>query len=49
MTGEKAAINRLCERISEEQDPVEFQRLMVELLDLLEQVAPEKETIPDQT
>jgi hypothetical protein len=32
-------VNQICQRIQEEQDPVEFQRLVVELPDLLERVA----------
>jgi hypothetical protein len=33
----------ICERLTQEQDPVEFQQQVVDLLDLLERVAPEKE------
>ena len=39
---ERIALMRLWERITQEQDPVEFQRLVVDLLELLEHVAPEK-------
>jgi hypothetical protein len=39
---EKVKLAELGKRVSEEQDPVEFQRLVVELPDLLEQAAPGK-------
>ena len=39
---EKKTLAEMCERIQEEQEPIEFQRLVVELLDLLEEVAPKK-------
>jgi hypothetical protein len=39
---EKKTLTETCERIQEEQDPIEFQRLVVELLGLLEEVAPRK-------
>jgi hypothetical protein len=42
-TEEKKALTETCERIQEEQEPVEFQRLVVELLDLLEQIAPRRQ------
>jgi hypothetical protein len=42
---EKKTMIQMCERIQEEHDPIEFQRLVVELLDLLEEVAPEKRNI----
>jgi uncharacterized protein (UPF0276 family) len=32
---EKKALTEMCERIQEEQDAIEFQRLVVELLGLL--------------
>jgi hypothetical protein len=40
---QKNALNHMCQRIQEELDPVKFQRLVVEMLDLLEQVAPGNE------
>jgi hypothetical protein len=39
---EKKTLTEMCERIQEEQEPIEFQRLVVELLGLLEEVAPRK-------
>ena len=39
---EKKTLAEMCERIQEEQEPIESQRLVVELLDLLEEVAPKK-------
>jgi hypothetical protein len=39
---EKKTLTEMCERIQEEREPVEFQRLVVELLGLLEEVAPGK-------
>jgi hypothetical protein len=39
---EKKTLTEVCERIQEEQEPIEFQRLVVELLGLLEEVAPKK-------
>jgi hypothetical protein len=38
---ERTAFIDLCRRLTKEQDPVEFQRLVLELLELLERVAPE--------
>ena len=40
---EKAEVREICKRISEEQDPVEFQRLIVELLDALDRATPSGE------
>jgi hypothetical protein len=39
---EKKTLAEMCERIQEKQEPIEFQRLVVELLGLLEEVAPRK-------
>ena len=43
---EKKTLTEMCERIQEEQEPIEFQRLVVEMLDLLEQVAPKRKAVP---
>lgn len=46
---ERNALMSLCERITQEQDPVEFQQLVVDLLDLLEHVARlKRKTIPNR-
>jgi len=42
---EKKTLTEMCERIQEEQEPIEFQRLVVEMLDLLEQVAPKRKAV----
>jgi len=39
---DKKTLAEMCERIQEEQEPTEFQRLVVELLGLLEEIAPTK-------
>jgi hypothetical protein len=39
---DKKTLTEMCERIQEEQSPMELQRLVVELLGLLEEVAPTK-------
>jgi hypothetical protein len=37
---ERAEVREICKRIAEEQDPLEFQRLVVELLDVLDRATP---------
>ena len=37
---ERSEVREICKRIAEEQDPVEFQRLVVELFDVLDRVTP---------
>jgi hypothetical protein len=40
---EKAEVREICRRITEEQDPIEFQRLIVEFLDALDRATPSGE------
>jgi hypothetical protein len=40
---ERAEVREICKRIADEQDPVEFQRLIVEFLDALDRATPSGE------
>jgi hypothetical protein len=43
---ERVELQEICKRISEEQDPGEFQRLVGELVDMLDQANPNLTSTP---